>query len=246
MSEIRIRIRQPGRLPKRSSAIPSAVYLIFVEREECVRPWAVGYPSTISQSVFDRPTQHQGRDGPAMVAHNMISPRLDRMELEWVTALTKSVGAPKRDAWRRQQRARVPGPLLEHISRMTPSRGRGVPEACRTQPRRIAAHDHIQDTSRRLRRRLVLVPDEGGVLAVRRPKSRGRTPGTRTKLGEAERRFWRGGRLRRPQQAAFMRWVLNKLQDELGDNGLLSNREQRWCSSQDNPDTQRGSAKEGR
>src|SRR6266852_6651099 len=91
---------------------------------------------------------------------------------------------------------------------MTPSRGRGVPKARRTQPSRIAVHAHIQDTSRRLWRRSVLVPDEGGVLAVRRPKSRGRTPGTRTKLGEAERRFWRGGRLRRPQQAAFMRWVL--------------------------------------
>src|SRR5216683_5868937 len=91
---------------------------------------------------------------------------------------------------------------------MTPSRGRVVPKARRTQPSRIAAHAHIQDTSRRLRRRLVLVPDEGGVLAVRRPKSRGRTPGTRTKLGEAERRFWRGGRLRRPQQAAFLRCAL--------------------------------------
>src|SRR5260370_2033839 len=90
---------------------------------------------------------------------------------------------------------------------MTRARGRDVPEARRTQPSRIA-HDHIQDTSRRLRRRLVLVPDEGGVLAVRRPKSCGRTPGTRTKLGEAERRFWRGGRLRRPQQAAFLRCAL--------------------------------------
>src|SRR5713226_7012969 len=79
---------------------------------------------------------------------------------------------------------------------MTSSRGRGVPKARRTQPSRIAVHAQS---------------DEGGVLAVlavRRPKSRGRTPGTRTKLGEAERRFWRGGRLRRPQQAAFMRWVL--------------------------------------
>src|SRR5260370_9534770 len=90
---------------------------------------------------------------------------------------------------------------------MTRARGRDVPEARRTQPSRIA-HAHIQDTSRRLRRRLVLVPDEGGVLAVRRPKSRGRTPGTRTKLGEAERRFWRGGRLRRPQQAAVLRLPL--------------------------------------
>src|SRR6266849_5160062 len=76
---------------------------------------------------------------------------------------------------------------------MTPSRGRVVSKARRTQPSRIAAHARS---------------DEGGVLAVRRPKSRGRTAGTRTKLGEAERRFWRGGRLRRPQQAAFMRWVL--------------------------------------
>src|SRR5258708_35516852 len=82
---------------------------------------------------------------------------------------------------------------LEHISKMTPSRGRGVPEARRTQPSRIVAHDHS---------------DEGGVLAVRRPKSCGRTPGTRTKLGEAERRFWRGGRPRRPQQAAFLKCAL--------------------------------------
>src|SRR5713226_10373737 len=79
---------------------------------------------------------------------------------------------------------------------MTSSRGRGVPKARRTQPSRIAVHAQS---------------DEGGVLAVlavRRPKSRGRTPGTRTKLGEAERRFWRGGRLRRPQQAAFLRCAL--------------------------------------
>src|SRR5712692_4146928 len=62
---------------------------------------------------------------------------------------------------------------------MTPSRGRDVPKARRTQPSRIAVRAHS---------------DEGGVLAVRRPKSRGRTP--------------RSGRLRRPQQAAFMRWVL--------------------------------------
>src|SRR5260370_28930165 len=79
---------------------------------------------------------------------------------------------------------------------MTTSGGRDVPKARRTQPSRIAVRAHIQDTSRRLRRRLVLVPDEGGVLAVRRPKSRGRTP--------------RGGRLRRPQQAAFTRWVLGR------------------------------------
>src|SRR5260370_7350958 len=62
---------------------------------------------------------------------------------------------------------------------MTTWRGRGVLKARRTQPSRIAAHAQT---------------DEGGVLAVRRPKSGGRTA--------------RGGRLRRPQQAVFMRWVL--------------------------------------
>src|SRR5258708_30145109 len=62
---------------------------------------------------------------------------------------------------------------------MTPSRGRGALKARRTQPSRIVAHART---------------DEGGVLAVRRPKSGGRTP--------------RGGRLRRPQPAVFVRWVL--------------------------------------
>src|SRR5260370_36632686 len=47
---------------------------------------------------------------------------------------------------------------------MAPSRGRGALRARRTQPSRIVAHART---------------DEGGVLAVRRPKSGGRTPARR-------------------------------------------------------------------